>query len=226
MIASAISCLVATATVPIRPAERERAGVAHEDRGRRRVEPEEAKPRADHRAAYHRELAGAGHVVDLQIVGEHRVAGEIGDADEARRRDHHRADGEAVEPVGQVHRVAGADDDEGAEQHEEPAEIDDHFLEHRKRQRGRELRAAEVGERDAGGDRDDGFDRQPQRAAEARGGLLRHLQIVVIEADQAEAERHARARSRRRGCAGWPTARSTPRCRAGSSARPWSACRP
>ena len=97
-------------------AERERAGVAHEDRGRRRVEPEEAEAGADHRAAQHRELAGAGDVVDLQIVGEHRVAGEIGDHAEARRRDHHRHDGETVEPVGQVHRVAGADDDEGAEQ--------------------------------------------------------------------------------------------------------------
>ena len=39
-----------------------------------------------------------------------------------------------------------------------------------------------------------------------RGGLLRHLQIVVVESDAAEAERDARARSRHRGCADWPTA--------------------
>ncbi len=59
-------------------AERQRAGIAHEDRGRRRVEPQEAQAGADHRAAEHREFAGAGHETDLQIVGEHRVAGQIG----------------------------------------------------------------------------------------------------------------------------------------------------
>src|SRR5882724_6542026 len=51
--------------------ERQRSGIAHEDRGRRRVEPEKAQARTEHRAAQHRELAGAGDVVDLQIIGEH-----------------------------------------------------------------------------------------------------------------------------------------------------------
>src|SRR5690349_3024636 len=46
-------------------AERERAGVAHEDRGGRRVEPQEPKPGADHRPAQHRELTGAGDEMDL-----------------------------------------------------------------------------------------------------------------------------------------------------------------
>src|SRR5580700_7228897 len=40
-------------------AERQRAGIAHEDRGRRRVEPEKAQAGAEHRAAQHRKLAGA-----------------------------------------------------------------------------------------------------------------------------------------------------------------------
>src|SRR4051812_9182856 len=40
-------------------AERQRAGIAHEDRRRRRVEPEEAEAGAEHRAAQHRQLAGA-----------------------------------------------------------------------------------------------------------------------------------------------------------------------
>src|SRR4029078_8140504 len=74
MMASATSCLVATATEPIsppmaseprarrplHPALAEGAGVAHEDRGWRRVEPEKAQARTDHGAAQHRELAGAG----------------------------------------------------------------------------------------------------------------------------------------------------------------------
>ena len=171
-------------------AERERAGVAHEDRGRRRVEPEEAEAGAEHGAAQHRELAGAGDIVDLQIVGEHRVAGEIGDQAEARGRDHDRHDGKAVEAVGEVHRIAGADDDEGAEDHEEPAEIQHQFLEERDRERRRGDVAAEPDQRVTGGERDDRLEQQAQAAAEAGRGLLGHFQIIVIEADEAEAERH------------------------------------
>ena len=50
--------------------------------------------------------------------------------------------------------------------------------------------AAEPHQRVAGGQRDHRFDQQPQLAGEAAMGLLRHLQIVVVEADEAEAERH------------------------------------
>src|SRR5689334_2428924 len=39
------------------PAHRQRTGVAHEDRRRRRVEPEEAEAGADHRAKHHGKLA-------------------------------------------------------------------------------------------------------------------------------------------------------------------------
>ena len=54
-----------------RAAERQRAGVAHEDHGRRRVEPQEAEPGADQRAADDGQLADALHVVDLQVAREH-----------------------------------------------------------------------------------------------------------------------------------------------------------
>ncbi len=67
--------------------------------------------------------------MDLQIVREHHVAGEIGHDAEGTRRDHHRHDGEAVEAVREVHGVARCHDDEGAEQDEEPAEIDQQVLE-------------------------------------------------------------------------------------------------
>ena len=152
-------------------AERQRAGVAHEDRRRRRVEPQEAEAGADHRAADDRELAGAGHEMDLQVVGEDRVAGEIGDEAEARRRDHHRHDGEAVEAVGEVDRIAGADDDEGGDRHEEPAEIDDQVLEEREGQRGRQRRHAGPGDDEAGDSGDDEFDGEPGAAGEALVGL-------------------------------------------------------
>ncbi len=54
---------------------------------------------------------------------------EIRDHAEARGSDHHRHDGKTVEAVGEVHRVARADHDEGAEDHEEPAEVDHEILE-------------------------------------------------------------------------------------------------
>ena len=38
--------------------------------GRRRVVPEEAEAGPDHGAAEHRQLADAGHEVELQVVGE------------------------------------------------------------------------------------------------------------------------------------------------------------
>ena len=53
-----------------RAAERQRADVAHEDRGRVGVEPEEADAGADHRAAEDRQLAGAGDVRDVQVLGD------------------------------------------------------------------------------------------------------------------------------------------------------------
>src|SRR5437868_3197733 len=58
-------------------AKRERAGVAHEDRGRWRVEPEEAEAGSQQCTAEHRELASAGDIFDLEIVGEHQVTGKI-----------------------------------------------------------------------------------------------------------------------------------------------------
>jgi hypothetical protein len=54
--------------------------------------------------------------VDLQVFGEHRVADEIGDQAEGGGRDHHRHDGEAVEAVGEVHRVAAPTMTKRAEQ--------------------------------------------------------------------------------------------------------------
>ena len=64
--ASTNSCLTATAIGAEQAAERQRAGVAHEDLRRRRVEPQKAEARADQRAADDREFAGAGDVIDAR----------------------------------------------------------------------------------------------------------------------------------------------------------------
>ena len=135
-------------------------------------------------------VAGTGDIFDLEVVGEHRVAGEIGDHRKARGRDHHGHDGEAVETVGEIHRIAGADDDEGAEHDEEPSEMQHGVLQERDRQRGGRGIAVQPHQRVAGHQRDRRLDQQAQLAAEAGRRLLRHLEVVVIEADEAETERH------------------------------------
>jgi hypothetical protein len=104
--------LVATATLPSNPPKRERAGIAHEDLSGRRIEPQKAQTRPDHRPAKHRQLTGAGHEIDAQIVGEECIARQIGDQPEGGRRDHHRHDGQPIEAIGEVHRIAGPDNNE------------------------------------------------------------------------------------------------------------------
>ena len=108
-IASTISCLVRrrrrparrrSTSEPVSPMNTMAGGALNH----RKPRPAPTSARAEHR-----ELARAGHVVELQVVGEDRVADEIGDQREHAGRDDHRHDGEAVEPVGQVHRVGGAD---------------------------------------------------------------------------------------------------------------------
>ena len=93
-------------------------------------------------------------------------------------------------PSVQIHRVAGADDDQDREDHVEPAKIDHEFLEQREHQRSGERHAPQFHKRDAGDKRNAGFDREPRHSGESFVGLLGDFQIVVIKADHAEAERH------------------------------------
>ena len=84
------------------------------------------------RAADHRELARARDVGKAEVLREHRVARDVGE-DAERAADHHRRhDGEPVEAVGQVDRVAGADDHEiGHDDEAERAERIGDLLEER-----------------------------------------------------------------------------------------------
>src|SRR5580704_9303645 len=82
MTASTISCLVATATVPISPPS------ASEP-----VSPMKIEAGAEHGAAQNCQLAGAGDIMNLQVIGEQGVAGQIRDQAEACGGDHDRHDG-------------------------------------------------------------------------------------------------------------------------------------
>ena len=100
------------------PAERERAGVTHEHLGRMRVEPQEGHARSDQCAADDGELARAGHVTEQQVGRGDAVVRQVRhDAEDERDRDG-AADRQPVEAVGQVDRVAEADDPE-EDQHEQ-----------------------------------------------------------------------------------------------------------
>ncbi len=128
---------------PSAPPRASDAGIAHEHRGRRGVVPQEAEAAAEQRGGEDQELAGAGDEMDAEVFGEVDVADDIGDHAQRAAGDHHRHDGKAVQPVGQVHRIGGADDHDHAEGHEEQAEVQQRVLEERQGQL--------VGQRLAGG---------------------------------------------------------------------------
>src|SRR6266849_6508302 len=79
-----------------RRAERERADVAHEHLRRVGVEPEKAEAGGPERAAEDRELARAGHVGNLQVLGDASVPGGVGEDGVRPARDHDRPDGQTV----------------------------------------------------------------------------------------------------------------------------------
>ena len=65
------------------------------------------------------------------------MAGHVGEDRVGAGGDHDRADGEAVEPVGQVDRIGRADDHERRERHVEQAEVGAKRLEERHGDLGR-----------------------------------------------------------------------------------------
>ena len=106
-------------------------------------------------------------------------------------RDHHRHDGEPVEAVGEVHRIAGADHDEARDEREGDAERNQHILEERHAEGGGERTRRHMHGERGGDERDARLDGKAQPAGEAFMRLLRHLEEVVVEADGRVAEGHA-----------------------------------
>ena len=188
--------------------ERERADVAHEDARRIGVEPEEADARAGHRRAEDGELAGALDVRDEQVVGDveplDHQSGEVREQEEGERADDGGPDGEPVEPVGQVDRVAGADDDDEGEREVQPpgqdraegAHLDEGNGQARIEQQVRmQQPAPPVDEEHRDHAQED--QRLPEEllaAGQALRVALGELQPVVGEPDQAVAEREHQRR--------------------------------
>ncbi len=103
---------------PDRPAQRERPHVAHEHLRRVRVVPKKADAGPHHRPAEDGQLAHQRHPLQLQVIGKHDVPAHIGQHGQGRRGDDGAADRQAVEPIGQVHRIARPDDDQYNKQDE------------------------------------------------------------------------------------------------------------
>ena len=69
------------------------------------------------------DLARPGPVEEVEVLGEAEVAGDVGEDGEGGGGDERRADGEAVEAVGEVHRVAREGEQQHREDHVQDAEV-------------------------------------------------------------------------------------------------------
>src|SRR4051812_25485615 len=183
------------------PAECERAGVAHEDRRRGGVPPQEAETGAGECGGEHREVERVADVVAEALVGGVEPVGEAGlvvlpDVDQhVGAEDHHRrARRQAVEPVGEVHAVAGRRDDEPDQQHDRDRGQREALVVADERDvlggRGEAVLVLEPGgqRKGAEGQRDDGLADHLRLAAQAEAALLDDLDVVVEEADRTEAD--------------------------------------
>ncbi len=178
-------------------AQGQRASVAHEDLGWRRVVPEEPHAPADDGGAEDGQLTRAGHEVDLQVLGKDEVADQVADDAKGSRCHHDRHDSQAIQTVSQVHGIGEAHNGEGGKGHIEPADVQQDRLQEGEGDRGfQPRRGRRLGHpqdrQHTGDDRDKGLGQQFLFGRQARRGLLGHLGVVVDEAQDTKGRRHAR----------------------------------
>src|SRR5690554_1912935 len=112
------------------------AHIAHEYLGRIGVEPEETEAGTNQRAAEDQQLARALHIGNQQILGELEVTRQVGKDAQRAAHHHRRQNCQAIQPIGQVDGIAGANDDEIGQYHEEDAQLELEVLEERYDQGG------------------------------------------------------------------------------------------
>ncbi len=86
-------------------AECKRPDVAHEDLRRMRVVPKKTDGSARHRCAENGQLGRANQMGESKIPGEAGVPRDVRQDGHRARGDDHEADGEAVQPIGQVDSI-------------------------------------------------------------------------------------------------------------------------
>ena len=78
-----------------------------------RVEPQEAQACPDQRAAEDGNFAGISHKRHLEVPGHNSIPGDIGKDSVGSCSDNRCADRQAVQAIGEIHGVRGADQDDG-----------------------------------------------------------------------------------------------------------------
>ena len=172
-----------------RGTEAKGAHIAHEHFRRISVEPQECQTGAADGAAEHAQFAAARDVGKDQVLGKHRIAGDIS---EHRKRagDHHRRhDGQAVEAVGEINCIAGADNHQIAKDDKaDGAERNGNRLEERHNEVRLLWQIGAIGEI---GHRRNGDHRLPEKlgtSGEPLGIPVHHLAVVIDPAHDAEAD--------------------------------------
>ncbi len=83
-----------------RPAERQRAGVPHEDLGGMAVEPEKAEAGTKKRRAKDHQFLASGNLRQKEVGGKNRMAGKVGKEAEDEGDGEEATGGKTVETVG------------------------------------------------------------------------------------------------------------------------------
>ena len=71
-----------------------------------------------HGSAEDSNFAHHGHALQFKVVGKDSISADVRKHGERRGGDDGAADGQPVQPIGQIDCVAGEDDDQGNEDHE------------------------------------------------------------------------------------------------------------
>ena len=102
-----------------------------------RVEPQKCQARTGDGGAENEQLARAGDVWQKQVFGIHHAASDIREDAQRGAHHNHRHDGQAIEAVGQVDRIAGAHDNQVGQHHKaKHTQRVAHLLEERQPQPG------------------------------------------------------------------------------------------
>src|ERR1700719_3926104 len=88
-----------------RPAQRERAYIAHENFRGMGVVPKKTKRSADQRATKNGKSANPRNILNFKVSGPAKIAAPVGEHGERAGSDDRAADGQAVETVGEIHGI-------------------------------------------------------------------------------------------------------------------------
>ena len=103
--------------------QRERTHIPHEYLGRISVIPEKSHTSPYDSATEHSQLSASGHILNLKIVGDLDVSRDVRQDHVGGCRHDHRADGKAIQAIGQVDGIGGAYDDQCSKENVTPSQI-------------------------------------------------------------------------------------------------------